>query len=178
MRTRLLLFTIFVLTANLLLSGCGQRSNKDGRQGTGDRNTTQGSTEPSTAANAEPGRSANKRSTAGTSKVLFEVKLEDVPSGGRICEVTFYGKPPLPAIVDKILRASLESAILVDDSTDILAIAFLGDETMNSNQHSGSLVYKAAGKRILTKDEWRGVKTSASSTDSYYVEVREEGTLP
>jgi hypothetical protein len=110
-------------------------------------------------------------------KVLFEVQLEDVPSGGLVCHVTFFGTPPPPATVDKIVRDSLQSATLVQPSRDILAMAFLGDDTLNNNQYSGALIYRAAEKRIMTLDESRGVKTTAADTGSYYVELKEDGTL-
>ena len=108
----------------------------------------------------------------------FEVSIEDIRGGCRVCNITFSGKLPSPATVDKIVRESLEKAVLKDPSKDILATAFGGHDTLTSNQYSGSLFYKAADKKILTEDEWLGVKTSASSTDSYYVEIREQGTLP
>jgi hypothetical protein len=97
---------------------------------------------------------------------IFEVTFDDVPGGGLVCNVAFFGKPPPPATVDKIVRSALESAILVDSSRDILAMAFLGDTAMSQTQYSGDLVYKAAQKRIMTFDESRtpdigGLKMSA-----------------
>ncbi len=56
-------------------------------------------------------------------------------------------------------------------------MAFLGDDSLNGNQYSGSLVYKAAEKKILTMDEYRGIKTSTSSTTDYLVEVQEDHTF-
>lgn len=55
-----------------------------------------------------------------------------------MCEVVFRGKLPSPDTVDKIVREALEKAVEKDPSRDILATAFLGDETLNSNQYSGN----------------------------------------
>jgi len=114
---------------------------------------------------------------AAPPKKLFDTTLEDVKGGGRVLNVGFYGKLPPPSVVDKILRESLEHAILIDPTVDILAMGFLGNDALNSNQHSGSLVYKAKEKKIVTFDEYRGVKTTSSATKNYFVEVQEEKTL-
>lgn len=106
----------------------------------------------------------------------FEVSVEDIRGGGRVCNITFSGKLPSPATVDKIVRESLEKAVLKDPSKDILATAFVGDDTLTSNQYSGPLVYKAAEKKILTLDEYRGVKVSTSSTSSYFVQIEQDQT--
>lgn len=108
---------------------------------------------------------------------IFEVTFDDVPGGGLVCNVAFFGQPPPPPTVDKIVRSALESAVLVDSSRDILAMAFVGDEAMRKTQYSGSLVYKAAEKRIMTLDEFRGIKSSGQDTGAYYVEIEEDKTL-
>ena len=111
------------------------------------------------------------------SNAQFEVNVRDV-DGSQMCEIVFSGKLPPPAIVDKIVREALEDAIRKDPSKDILAAAFLGDEHLNSNQYSGMLVYKAADKKIQTIDEYNGIKTSTSTTSSYFVEIKEQHTYP
>jgi len=110
-------------------------------------------------------------------KKIFDITLEDVQGGGRVMNVGFYGKLPPPNVVDKILRESLDHAILIDPAVDILATGFLGDETLNSNQHSGSLVYKAGQKKVMSFDEDQGVKTTTSSTSNYFVQIEEEKTF-
>jgi hypothetical protein len=111
------------------------------------------------------------------SQKLFDVTLEDVQGGGRVLNVGFYRKLPAPAVVDKILRESLYHATLIDSSVDILAMAFRGNEVLSSTQYSGSLVYKASEKMVKTFDDYRGVKTEATNTGSYFVETRAERTL-
>jgi hypothetical protein len=111
----------------------------------------------------------------GGNEPKFDVNVKDI-QGVRMCDVTFSGHLPAPPVVDKIVRESLEKAVRQDPSKDILAMAFIGDDNLTSTQYSGSLIYKAAEKKILTEDEWRGVKTSAYSSDSYHVELREERT--
>jgi len=114
---------------------------------------------------------------AAQPKKLFDVTLQDVQGGGRVLNVSFYGKLPPPSVVDKILRESLDHAILIDPTVDIAAMGFLGNGALNSNQYSGPLVYKASQKKIMTFDEYEGVKITTSSTSNYFVEVREEKTL-
>ncbi len=120
---------------------------------------------------------ATVATTFGAPKLLFEVQLQDVPSGGLVCQVTFFGVPPAPATVDKIVRDSIQSAALVAPTRDILGMAFRGDDILNSNQYSGALVYRAADKRIVTLEESRGVKTTAVDAGAYYAELKEDGTL-
>lgn len=113
---------------------------------------------------------------AATPKKLFDVALEDVVGAGRVLNVGFYGKLPPPKVVDRIVRESLDHAILIDSSGDILATGFIGDDTLNSNQYSGSLVYKASQKKVMTYDEYTGVKRTTSSGSGYFVEVEEDQT--
>jgi hypothetical protein len=92
--------------------------------------------------------------------IKHEVSLKDFPGvrGGpseRVLELTFDRDLPKPPVVDKILRESLERAVAVDGSRDILAMAFLGDEVLSDKQYSGALVYRAAHRKIMTEDEAR-----------------------
>ncbi len=121
----------------------------------------------------------------GDFEILFEVKVvrEMVPEDlGGHCEITFFGKVPEPATVDKIVRASLQSAALVDPTHDIRTWVRLDDpvkyplikrKNLDSNQYSGELFYRAADKRIMTRDEFDGVKTTTTDVGAYYVEIRE-----
>ncbi len=108
---------------------------------------------------------------------LFDVTLEDVQGGGRVLAVSFYRRLPRPEIVDKIVRDSLDHAILIDPAVDILASGFFGDEVLNANQYSGALVYKASQRTVMTFDQYRGVTATTSSTKAYFVEVKEDQTL-
>lgn len=115
---------------------------------------------------------------AAPPKMLFDVALKDVAGAGRVLNVGFYGKPPPPKVVDRIIRESLDHAILIDPSKDILATGFVGDDALSGNQHSGSLVYKASLKKVMTYDEYSGVKRATSSGSGYFVEVEDQGTAP
>lgn len=75
---------------------------------------------------------------AAPPKKLFDVTLQDVAGAGRNLDVGFYGKVPPPKVVDKIVRESLEHAILIDPTKDILATGFLGNDVLSSSQYSGS----------------------------------------
>lgn len=115
---------------------------------------------------------------AASPNTIFDVELKDVPGAGRVLNVGFYGKLPPPAAVDKIVRQSLDHAILIDPSRDILATGFRGDDVLSGNQYSGSLVYKASERKVLTMDEYSGVKRATSSGNGYFVEVEDGQTLP
>jgi hypothetical protein len=110
-------------------------------------------------------------------KPIFEVRLEDFNTGSLVCQVTFSGELPPPATVDKLVRDSLQSAALVEPSRNIVGMAFHGDDKLNGNQYSGTMIYRADHKRIMTLDESSGVKTTATDTGAYYVELKEKGTL-
>jgi hypothetical protein len=113
---------------------------------------------------------------SAASTPIFEIKCDDVRGGGRVCNVTFFNKVPPAHTVDKILRNSLELAILVDPSRDILAMAFGGDTELSSNQYSGALVYRAAQKRIMPSDDAFGVKTTSRAAPGYFVVLKEDRT--
>jgi hypothetical protein len=115
---------------------------------------------------------------AAPAKTLFDVALNDVAGAGRVLNVGFYGRLPPPKVVDRIIRESLDHAILIDPSKDILAAGFIGDDALSGNQHSGSLVYKASLKKVMTYDEYIGVKRATSSGNGYFVEVEDGETAP
>jgi len=114
---------------------------------------------------------------AAPPKKLFDVSFEDIQGGGRILKVGFYEKLPSPTAIDKIVRESLDHAILIDPTKEIFATAFLGDDVLNSNQYSGELIYRADQKKVVTYEEYRGVKTSVTSSGNYFIEIQEEKTL-
>jgi hypothetical protein len=116
-------------------------------------------------------------SALAATRKIFEITFEDVPGGSLVCNVSFVGTPPAPAVVDWIVRSALESAVLVDASRDILAMGFVGDEAMKSTQYSGAIIYKASDKRIMTMDEYDGVKKSGKDAGAYFIETKEEKTL-
>ena len=93
---------------------------------------------------------------AGPTQKIFDITFDDCP-GGTVCIVAFFGKPPPQAVVDKIVRSALESAVLINSSKDIVAMAFLGDDSMNSTQYSGTIASKASAKRIMALDEFEGI---------------------
>jgi len=109
--------------------------------------------------------------------MLFDVTLKDAQGAGRVLTVGFYGKLPSPPTVDKILRQTLEHAVLVDGSKNIYASAFRGDDNLTSNQYSGDLVYNAATKKIVTYNEYAGINTTTTAASGYVVEVEENKTL-
>lgn len=113
---------------------------------------------------------------AKQSEKLFDVVLEGTQGEAYVVSVSFYKKVPAPPVVDKIVRESLDHAILINPTTDILAYGFHGDDNLNANQYSGPLIYKADQKKIMNFDEWQGIKTATSSTADYFVEIKEEKT--
>lgn len=99
-----------------------------------------------------------------TEKVLYEVELFEVgPAPWPVnCLVTFHGKLPEPSIVDKLLRATFQTSILITPTRDIFANAYFGDEILNRNQYSGLLSYQASEKRMMTRDEASGDKITST----------------
>jgi len=114
--------------------------------------------------------------SAGHAEKLFDCAYENSPEGGRVVSIAFYAKLPPPATVDRILRESLEHAVLVDASENILASAFRVEEQLTRNQYSGDLIYKASAHRILTWDEYKGVKAVTSQREKYFVRVEQDRT--
>ncbi len=92
--------------------------------------------------------------------------------------VGFYGKLPPQAIVDNIVRQSLDHAIQVDPRADILATGFLGDDSLNSNQYSGPFIYRAAQKKVEIFVLFPKGMINSTSTSTYFVEAEEQKTFP
>lgn len=111
------------------------------------------------------------------SSKIYEITLEDVEGGPRMLSLVFHHEPPPPDTVDKLLRQSLQQATSIDAVNDILAMAFVGDATMTTNQYSGALIFVAEEKKIMTMDEHRGLKKSSVSHSRYHVAITEEKTL-
>ena len=114
----------------------------------------------------------------GAANKVYEVVLKDVPGTGLFLELDFYRNPPPPKIVDRMLRNSVEQAVSIDGTRDILAMAFLGEDVLTDTQYSGELVYRASQRKIMTGDESRGVKTTVTDTGGRYsLEVSEDKTV-
>jgi hypothetical protein len=115
---------------------------------------------------------------ASQSSKLFDVTLQDIPGGGRVLDIGFYKKPPSPKVIDKIVRQSLDDAILVAPSNDILAEAFIGDQTLNSDQYGGPLIYKARLKKIQKfwkPEQWKGaiIPSANINTNAFFTDIVE-----
>jgi len=66
-----------------------------------------------------------------------------------------YSAPlPSPEKVDKSLMEEMEKAVKENSDIDILGLAFIGDDELTSKQYSGSLVYVASKKKIMTFKEY------------------------
>jgi len=115
-----------------------------------------------------------------SAKEIYQISFKEVPGstgGQKLLELTFFGKVPAPDEVDKLLRVSLEQAVLIDGSCDIGAFAFAGDDTLRAPQFSGPLFYKAVAKQILTKEALDQTKTIQYETPKYSVIVKDGKTL-
>ena len=83
---------------------------------------------------------------------LYEVTFEELPrqTDLRHLTVTFYVKPPKPEVVDRIVRQSLETAVMVDPKVEILATAFDGeDNLLEDDQWSGPLVWDLDAQKVM-----------------------------
>src|ERR1041385_5909759 len=80
-------------------------------------------------------------------------------------------------VTEHVSVSLLADAAAKDPTQDILAAAFLGDEELDEHQYSGTLIYQAKTKRIMTMNEYEGVKTTTGTTANYFVKTEEEHTL-
>ena len=103
---------------------------------------------------------------------IFEIEMID-SSGVNICNVVFFQKKPKPATVDEMLLQSLKMSMKMDDSKNILATAFYKDSVMLNSDYSGKLVYDLSKKKIITWNEYQGIKSTAYDTGKYFVKVEE-----
>ncbi|MEW6303884.1 MAG: hypothetical protein AB1705_10460 [Verrucomicrobiota bacterium] len=111
-------------------------------------------------------------------KPKFEVKFSDLTTELRLCSVVFSGEKPAPAVVDKIVRSALESALLLDANSDILATAYHEGDVLSTKDYAGPLRYRARDKKILTADSEPEPQRSSYDVGPYFVEVTEERSSP
>lgn len=124
--------------------------------------------------NAIPSTTVNSTHGA-TPKYTVEVVNS---KGVQVLNLTFTAAVPTADVADKALRDELEKLIKKNPSTDALAYAYQGDEELSENQYSGALVYKASNKKIMTMDEYHGVKSTSTSRSAYHLHSEELQTLP
>lgn len=109
-------------------------------------------------------------------KPKYKVEISNY-EGVQLVNVTFTGQLPSTDVVDKILRNEFEQIVKKHPGQDALGRAYLGDDDLTENQFSGNLVYKVATKKIMTEDEYNGVKTSTADSASYLLVIEEQHTL-
>ena len=89
------------------------------------------------------------QSALADQKKIFEVTFNEAVRGGvRTVSVSFYERVPPKAAAEKILRQSLEQAVTLDPSQDILATAFDADDNALSKDVTSQFVYTAKTKKI------------------------------
>jgi hypothetical protein len=111
---------------------------------------------------------------------LYTICFKDIGAFApeqRSLELTFSESIPTPDEVDRLLRASLEQAVLIDAKQDITALAFFKDDTLKRSQYSGPLFYKASAKQILTEEMLKLTKTLQYETENYSVRIQDGKTL-
>ena len=111
----------------------------------------------------------------GQGKKIFEIVFTDIGDVST-CELAFYGKPPSPEVVDRMLRQALIDAAAIKGTKNIVASAFLGEGILSANQYSGQLIYRASDKIIMTMDQYDGVKTKTENKKEYFLKLSEERT--
>lgn len=114
--------------------------------------------------------------TAYASSKIYEIKLRSNQNGPRLLSLIFHRKVFSPKVVDKLLYQALRLAVSINSTRDILAMAFVDDTTMTLNQYSGALIFVAKRKKIITMDEYDGIKKSSISSTRYYVAIAEKKT--
>ncbi len=108
----------------------------------------------------------------------FTIEFSHKPAGLQDCNLIFNRSIPNKAEVDALLRKSLDICLLGNRDTDILAMAFLRDDTLDSPRHySGSLTYRHKSGQVRTQAQEEGLKQSAQERPGYSV-FMEERTRP
>ena len=132
-------------------------------------------------AGSEPTNTATEPSTIASKDYTVEVTNNPKKRAGdqdfRQCDVIFKKLPDSSEVVNAIVRTALEAEIKKSDTTDVLAMAFLGEDTIGYPRWSGSLIYKASTKRILTLAEDGGRATQRTDLGKYLLEIRDGKTM-
>lgn len=117
--------------------------------------------------------------TTAAPKKLYELTLEEIKVEGNPLNLSlvFPKKLPPADVVDALLRESLESAVRFNGGKDILAMAWLGDAPATATQNSNSWIYVAAKRKVMTMDDYRGVKKSSISRKSYHISIEQRKTI-
>ena len=108
-------------------------------------------------------------------KPNYKVEVSKV-DGVQIVNVLFSGQLPSADTVDKLLWREFEKVIKKNPEQDALGSAFIGGSNLTKNQFSGRLVYETSTKKIMTMDEYEGVKTSTIDSKAYLVAIEEHQT--
>jgi len=95
-----------------------------------------------------------------------------------VVQVTFRKLPSSAGVASRIVRQAIEDAVAKDGSREILAMAFNTDgDALADEKYGGSLTYKPNDKSIMTMDQRRGVKVTASNNADYFCETKEDKTF-
>lgn len=105
-------------------------------------------------------------------KKIYEIEYIE-GSGVNLCNVVFYHSKPKSSIIDEMVLQALKISIKIDDSKNILATAFYKDDVMSNSDYSGRLIYDSSKKKIITWNEYRGIKSTANDTGKYFVKLEE-----
>ncbi len=108
-------------------------------------------------------------------KKIYEIEYIE-SSGVNLCNVVFYQSKPKPSIVDEMVLQALKMSIKIDDSKNILATAFYKDDVMSNSDYSGSLIYDSSKEKIITWNEYQGVKITKTDDGKYFVKIEERET--
>lgn len=91
--------------------------------------------------------------------------------------VLFYGPKPSSALVEKVLRSSLDAAVAMDSSNDILAGGMSGvdERLIPTRDGSRHLLYVSKDRKTVTMKEYEGIKTAVTESipGGYFVEYEE-----
>ena len=105
-------------------------------------------------------------------KKIYEIEYIE-SSGVNLCNVVLYQSKPKPSIVDEMVVQALKISIKINDSKNILATAFYKDDVMSNADYSGRLIYDSSKKKIITWNEYQGIKSTANDTGKYFVKLEE-----
>lgn len=84
--------------------------------------------------------------TAGT---VYQVTFAE-QSGAKMLNVDFRQSKPSPDLAVSVLRSSLDTAVSVDSSEDIVATVFFQDEMLRGTSYTSQLIYVAKDDKVVS----------------------------
>jgi hypothetical protein len=109
------------------------------------------------------------------SSPFLELTIEPIVLDRRTlnCQVSYSASKPNPPEIDKAVLKATELAHAMEPQTDVMTMAFVGDDSLSDTDYDGTLLYDSKACRIMTLDEHSGTKVAKSDKGDYLLIVKE-----